>query len=160
MFASPPHLSGLRSVQQRPAMKVVVLGTTPLLGALTGLLAIELGASGTAAGSKLWTLYSYEPTSLSRALGMAGPQPIQQAPYARLCADAPPGATEIDDWTYWINPHDPLTRAAGIGSEWLIPIETHPKCGLILARINRLMVTMETLQDMHYQIPQLQEAYA
>ncbi|WP_371436212.1 hypothetical protein [Polaromonas sp.] len=137
---APPkqHLSGLRAQQHAPTNKLLILGQAPLMGAITGYLALELSPAGDARGSKLWTLYDHEMGFL--------PWPSrnghikQKTPYARLCADAPTGLGVPLPMTFWVNPLDELTMAAGFGAEWLLPIAGVPRSGLVLAQLNTLML--------------------
>lgn len=142
LFGQHSMMCGLRSAQHAPERKLIVLGEAALLGALSGFLAIEVGPDGTTTGSKLWALYESALWSFTKH---SDRRKMQQLPYARIDADAPLGTDVLDDLTYWIDPTDSLTCAAGLGSEWLIPVTAAPSCGLILAKINSLMLDAETV---------------
>lgn len=160
-FGQHSMMCGLRSAQQAPERKLIVLGEAALLGALTGFLAIEVGPDGSAIGSKLWTLYESAPSSLLWSFGAHSNRPkIQQLPYARIDADAPLGTDVLDDLTYWIDPTDSLTCAAGLGSEWLIPVPTASSSGLIQAKINSLMLDADALNILGMSSDHLHEQLA
>ena len=126
--------SGLRAIQTQPTRNLLILGQCQLMGALTGFMALEMGDTGYAHGAKLWTVYE-----------VSGNSTAQPLPYARLCADAPCGLGSPAPHTFWVDPKDELTSAAGFGSGWLTRTHLTPRSGLILAKLNMLMLNAETM---------------
>lgn len=127
--------------QSLPFGPLIVLGQTALHGTLIGFLAIELVRSDDQpVKSKLWTLIENEHgTSCGDARAVA-----EQVPYARLCVDT---FTDTEDGilSFWIDPNDPLTNTAGLGSQWLLTEDRAPAGRFVLAKLNTLMLCSEAL---------------
>lgn len=118
------------------AAQLLILGQAPLMGAITGYLALEFGPQGGTSGARLWTLYDHE----KGVFPWGQRETPTKLPYARLCSDAPRGAPELAPLTFWVNPKDPLTQSAGFGAEWLDEVPCTPRNGLLMARLNPLML--------------------
>lgn len=144
------YLSGLRAKQLSPVNAVLVLGRSQLMGALEGFMAIELGAGNTATGGKLWTMYQ-------AGDGIWSTQNPRLIPYTRLCASAPHETGDPSALTFWVNPMDELTQAAGFGSGWLQEISATPRMGLVLARLNTLMLDAQTTEALNLSAPSAHE---
>lgn len=143
---------GLRSLVNVPTGRMIVLGEAPLLGVLTGQMALEVCEVLGQPSARLWTLYNTTgPDVLSRIrksfnqdMAELGSTP-SILPYYRICADAPAAAHPIEPLQFWLNPHDDLTQAAGLGSQWLEPLSFAPRNGLILAQLNSHMLSAESI---------------
>ena len=103
-------------------------------------MAIELGSNNSTTGGKLWTMYQAD-----GGLWLdQNHQDSRMLPYTRLCADAPFNVPRPLALTFWVNPLDELTQAAGFGSGWLQKKQTSQRMGLVLVKLNTLMLDAQT----------------
>lgn len=133
-----------------------MLGETPLMGVLTGQLALEVHGQELQPTCRIWTLYDCsESDVLTRIrnsyakVSQITPSvatPSTFLPYSRICADAPVAALPSKPLQFWLEPNDELTQASCLGSQWLEPLNFAPRNGLILAQLNRHMLNADCMR--------------
>lgn len=153
---------GRLSAVNVPTGKMIVLGEAPLMGALTGLLAIEVcseSKKNQQVRARIWTLYDstgqdfinrirHSLTKPFRATALNGSNPSTLLPYSRICADAPLSAQPVEHLQFWVDPQDALTHTAGLGSQWLEPLSCAPCDGLILTQLNHHMLSSDSMHEL------------
>lgn len=135
------EFAGLRSKQIVPVNPVLVLGRSQLIGALEGFMAIELGPDNTATGGKLWTMYT-------ASGGFWSNQNPRMLPYTRICASPSFQLRNPEPLSFWVNPSDVVTQAAGFGSGWLLRTKSAQRMGLVLVQLNTLMLDAQALETL------------
>lgn len=140
---------GLKSLDITPKGRLIVLGETPLMGVIAGKIAIEVCDTHTAPMAKLWTLYEDARFGLHTITGRKAPS-LTLLPYSRICADAPHGLMTRDALQFWVNPQDPLTQYAGLGSQWLERITMTPRNGLWLTHLNVHMLNAKAMSELKH----------
>lgn len=151
---------GLRSLVNMPSGEMIVLGKAPLMGALTGWFGVEVCSRGPELSARIWTLYDHSGQDVLTRIRNSftkgtpaikttvDPHSSSILPYSRICADAPRSAFPVAPLHFWLDPLDELTQAAGLGSQWLLPLSFTPREGLILAGLNMHMLTAESMQQL------------
>lgn len=114
--------------------RLVRVGPTPLPGIESGMLAIELGPRNNLFQSRLWVC--------SESSWQRG---ASASPLVRLCHQGPAARRHHDALSYWIDPSDSFAQVSGLGAEWLLPTEEMTSSGYVLARLNTLMLDLETV---------------
>lgn len=136
-----------------PSGLMIVLGETSLSGISSGSIALEFlcGCSEKNSSTRIWTLQE-RLGQLWEKNGTANLTESQyidaEYAYSRLCADPPKDVPQSPPMTYWINPEDKFTQYAGLGSQWLEILDGQKNAGLVLAKLNTLMLGLDSIQKL------------
>ena len=150
------HPSGFaeRSKPSRalPSGPLIVLGETSLSGIFSGSIALEvLRGSEKNVSTRIWTRHERHGHSWGLSSTISSTESKSGKPghfYSRLCVNTPADTPENPPMTYWVDPDDGLTQCAGLGSQWLELLDGREHEGLVLARLDTLMLGLDSLQKL------------